>query len=66
MTVTLSGGGSESMDISITIQDDSVVEPDETFDLLFTVQSDSGNIPFFEPLRATITVIDNDGRLKEL
>ena len=63
MTVTLRGGGEESLEIMIPILDDFIVEENETLTITFVVVSDSGNIDIYSPDLATITIVDNDGRV---
>ena len=63
MTVTLRGGGEESLEIMIPILDDFIVEENETLTITFVVVRDSGNINIYSPDLATITIIDNDGRV---
>ena len=61
-TVLLQGGVLESQQIMIVIEDDIIVEDNETFSLSFTIDMDSGNIETYDPSLATITILDFDGR----
>lgn len=62
MTIVLLGDGEERLEIMIPILNDNIVENSENFTLNFTVISDSGNIPFYQPSLANIQIIDDDGR----
>ena len=48
------------MEIMLPIVNDSIVEETEEFTVTFEVISQSGNIPFFEPTRANVEIIDDD------
>lgn len=62
MNVMLQGEVMESQQIMVLIEDDFLVEDNETLSLVSTVMSDSGNIGTYDPTMATITILDFDGR----
>ena len=55
------GGGQESVDVIVPIRDDNRVEDPESLSVVFEVLSSSGNI-IFDPTRATVIILDDDGR----
>lgn len=57
------GGGDESFTVMIPIIDDIRVEETESFTVEFEVLNDSGNIASYDPIQATVQILDDDGRL---
>ena len=64
MNIMLVGGdtATEIMQIMVPILDDIIIEDTEDLTLVFSVNSDSGNINTYSPTTATITILDIDGR----
>ena len=51
------------MPLSIPIIDDIDVEPDETFDVLLSINAGFTNLASaVDPFRSPVTILDNDGR----
>ena len=57
--------GSISVPLEIKIKNDDILEADETFNLTINVSSLPGCINYVVPYQATVTIVDDDGKLIE-